>query len=160
MFTEKDLRELLEFKTENQVLSVYLNTDPTLGSADAYRPRLRGMLKDIELKNDVQKIEAYIDFEFDWSGKGVALFSCTDEDFFRVYSFAVPLRDRARISDRPYVKPLAWVKSLRKKKLPVRVSATQKEAVAHKHLDVVGAPPDKQTTQKKLPIAILKNLLT
>jgi len=107
MFTEKDLRELLEFKTENQVLSVYLNTDPTLGSADAYRPRLRGMLKDIELKSDVQKIEAYIDFEFDWSGKGVALFSCTDEDFFRVYSFAVPLRDRARISERPYVKPLA-----------------------------------------------------
>ena len=107
MFTENDLRELLEFKTEQQVLSVYLNTDPTLGSADAYRPRLRGMLKDVEFEEDVQKIEHYIDLEFDWSGKGVALFSCSEEDFFRAYTFAVPLRDRVRFSERPYVKPLA-----------------------------------------------------
>ena len=107
MFTENDLRELLEFKTEHQVLSVYLNTDPTLGSADAYRPRLRGMLKDVELLEDVNKIEHYIDFEFDWSGKGVAIFSCFEEDVFRAYVFAVPLRDRVRYSERPYVKPLA-----------------------------------------------------
>ena len=107
MFTENDLRELLEFKTDRQVLSVYLNTDPTLGSADAYRPRLRGMLKDVELEKDVQNIEHYIDFEFDWSGKGVALFSCSEEDFFRAYTFAVPLRDRVRFIERPYVKPLA-----------------------------------------------------
>jgi peptide subunit release factor 1 (eRF1) len=107
MFTENDLRELLEFKPGSQVLSVYLNTDPTLGSADAYRPRLRGMLKDVELQNDVQKIEHYIDLEYDWSGKGVVFFSCSEEDFFRVYTFAVPLRDRVRFSERPYVKPLA-----------------------------------------------------
>ena len=107
MFTENDLRELLEFKTEEQVLSVYLSTDPTLGSADAYRPRLRGMLKDIELEDDVENIERYIDFEYDWSGKAVALFSCAAEDFFRVHTFSVPLRDRVRSGDRPYVKPLA-----------------------------------------------------
>lgn len=107
MFTENDLRELLEFKTDRQVLSVYLNTDPTLGSADAYRPRLRGMLKDVELENDVQRIEHYIDFEYNWSGKGVALFSCSEEEFFRAYSIAVPIRDRIRFSERPFVKPLA-----------------------------------------------------
>ena len=55
MFTENDLRELLDFKTDSPVLSVYLNTDPTLGSADAYRPRLRGMLKDIGLDDDFRK---------------------------------------------------------------------------------------------------------
>ncbi len=107
MFTENDLRELLEFKTDHQVLSVYLHTGPTLGSADAYRPRLRGMLKDVELEKDARNIEHYIDFEFDWSGKGVAIFSCYEEDFFRTYVFAVPLRDRVRFSERPYVKPLA-----------------------------------------------------
>jgi len=107
MFTENDLRELLDFKTDSPVLSVYLNTDPTLGSADAYRPRLRGMLKDIGLDDDVQKVEDYINFEFDWSGKGLAIFSCADEDFFRAYTFSVPIRDRVRSSDRPYVKPIA-----------------------------------------------------
>ena len=107
MFTEHDLRELLDFKTEQQVLSVYLNTDPSQGSADAYKLRLRSMMKDINLKNDVQNIEAYIDFDFDWSGRGVAMFSCAAEDFFRAISFAVPFRDRVRISERPHVKPLA-----------------------------------------------------
>lgn len=108
MFTEENIRELLEFRTEQQVLSVYLNTDPTLGSADAYRPRLRAMLKDIDLAKDVETIEHFIDFEYDWSGnKGVALFSCSGEGFFRTYNFSVPLRDRVRTSDRPYVKPLA-----------------------------------------------------
>jgi peptide chain release factor subunit 1 len=107
MFTEQDLRELLEFKTEHLVLSVYLNTDPSLGSADAYKPRLRSMLKDVDLINDVQKVEQFINFEFDWSGRGVALFSCAEEDFFRVFSNAVPIGDRVRISERPHVKPLA-----------------------------------------------------
>lgn len=107
MFTETDLRELLEFKTDGQVLSVYLSTDPTLGSADAYRPRLRGMLKDIKLADDVENIEQYIDFEYDWSGKSLALFSCAADDFFRAYTLAVPLRDRVRFGDRPHVKPLA-----------------------------------------------------
>ncbi len=107
MFTEQDLRELLDFKTEHPVLSVYLNTDPSQGSADAYKPRLRSMLKDVGLKNDVQKVEQYINFKFDWSGRGVAMFSCAEEDFFRVFSIAVPIRDRIRISERPHVKPLA-----------------------------------------------------
>ncbi len=107
MFTEQDLRELLDFKTEHPVLSIYLNTDPSQGSADAYKPRLRSMLKDVDLKDDVQNIEHFIDFEFDWSGRGVALFSCAPEDFFRVFSIAVPIRDRIRISERPHVKPLA-----------------------------------------------------
>jgi len=107
MFSEKDLQELLDFKTEHPVLSVYLNTDPSQGSADAYQPRLRSMLKEVELKGDVQKVEQYVNFEFDWSGRGVALFSCTGENFFRVFSIAVPIRDRVRISERPHVKPLA-----------------------------------------------------
>ena len=107
MFSENDLQELLDFKTEHPVLSVYLNTDPSLGSADAYKPRLRSMLKDVELKDDVERVEQYVEYEFDWSGRGVAVFSCTAEKFFRVFSLAVPIRDRVRISERPHVKPLA-----------------------------------------------------
>lgn len=107
MFTEYDLRELLDFKTKHPVLSIYLNTDPSLGSADAYRLRLRTMLKEVGLKEDVEKVEHFFDFEFDWSGRGVALFSCAAEGFFRVFTFAVPINDRLRISERPHVKPLA-----------------------------------------------------
>jgi len=107
MFTERDLRELLNYKAQHPVLSVYLNTDPAQGSADFYRLRLRSMLKDIDLKDDAAAVERYFSQEFNWSGRSVAVFSCQPEDFLRAYTFAVPLRDRLRISDHPHVKPLA-----------------------------------------------------
>lgn len=107
MFTERDLQELLNFKTNYPVLSVYLNTDPSEGSADVYKLRLRSMLKEVDLPEDTTAIERYFDFEFDWTGRSVAVFSCQPEGFFRAYAFAVPIRDRVRVSERPHVKPLA-----------------------------------------------------
>jgi len=107
MLTEKDLQELLEYQAPGPVLSVYLNTEPSEGSADVHKLRLRSMLKDIELEEDVQRVERFIEHEFDWSGRSVAIFSCSPGDFFRAYTLAVPLRSRVRVSDRPHVKPLA-----------------------------------------------------
>jgi peptide chain release factor subunit 1 len=107
MFTEKDLKELLEYKSEHPLISLYLNTDPMDGSTDAYKLRMRNMLKEIDYQDDLEAIERYFDHEYDWSGRSVAVFSCAEEDYLRTYSFQVPLRDRLRISHRPHVKPLA-----------------------------------------------------
>lgn len=107
MFSDVDLKELLEFKAGSPILSVYLNIDPSEGSADTYKLRLRSMLKGINMPADVYSVERYFDHEHDWSGRGSAVFSCEPEGFFRAYSFAVPLRDRIRLSNRPHVKPLA-----------------------------------------------------
>lgn len=109
MLTESDLKELLEYHAQSPVLSVYLNTEPVEGSADAHKLRLRSLLKDVELVEDVAIVERYFDHEFDWSGRSVAVFSCEAEDYFRAFPLAVPVRSRVRISDRPYVKPLADV---------------------------------------------------
>ena len=59
MLTETNLQELLGYQTDHQVLSVYLNTDPTEGSADAYKLNLRSMLKDINLPSDVLAVDNY-----------------------------------------------------------------------------------------------------
>ncbi|MFU8770901.1 MAG: hypothetical protein ACNA8H_00630 [Anaerolineales bacterium] len=107
MFTEVDLKELLEYQSGSPILSVYLNIDPAEGSADTYKLRLRSMLKEIDLTADAIAVERYFNHEHDWTGRGRAVFSCEADDFFRSYSFAVPLRDRVRVSDRPHVKPLA-----------------------------------------------------
>ncbi len=107
MFTDHDLRELLDFVSPAQVLSLYLNTDPTEGNAEAYRLRLKTMLKEINMPQDVSAIERYFSHEFDWSGRAVAVFSCAAQDFFRAYPLAVPMRNLVNISDRPTVKPLA-----------------------------------------------------
>jgi peptide subunit release factor 1 (eRF1) len=107
MLTERDLQELLDYKAQNPVLSVYLNTDPALGSSDVYKLKLRSNLKDIDLPDDTSVIERYFDHEYDWSGRSVALFSCAPEKFFRAYPIAVSVRSRVRVSERPHVKPLA-----------------------------------------------------
>jgi peptide subunit release factor 1 (eRF1) len=107
MLSDTNLQELLTFRAEQPVLSIYLNTDPTLGSADAYKLELRNMLKHVDLPEDVQAVENYFGREFDWSGKSVAVFSCAPRGFFRAYTLAVPVRSRVRQGNQPYVKPLA-----------------------------------------------------
>jgi rubrerythrin len=107
MFTDHDLRELLDFVAPEPVLSLYLSTDPSEGNADAYRLRLRTLLKNINLSEDVKAVENYFSHEYDWSGKAVAVFSCAAKDFFRAYPLAVPMRNLIHVNDRPSVKPLA-----------------------------------------------------
>lgn len=107
MFTESNLRELLRFQASQPVLSVYLNTDPSQGNAEAYRLRLRGMLKKVDLPDDSRAIERYISTEYNWTGRSVALFSCAPARFFRAYALAVPIRSRIRVGSQPHVKPLA-----------------------------------------------------
>jgi peptide subunit release factor 1 (eRF1) len=109
MFTEQDLQELISYRTKHPVLSVYLNTEPSAGSADAYKLRLRQMLKDFDenAAEDTESIERFVEHEYDWSGRGLAIFSCTEDDFFRSFSISLPVRSRTRRLNRPYVKPLA-----------------------------------------------------
>jgi peptide subunit release factor 1 (eRF1) len=107
MLTETNLRELLVYQPENQVLSIYLNTNPTEGNADVYHLNLRSMLKDIELPSDVLAVDNYFSTEFDWTGRSVAVFSCAPDNFFRAYSIAIPVRNLVVVGNRPHVKPLA-----------------------------------------------------
>lgn len=107
MLTESDQKELLEFTAASPVLSVYLNTDPSAGNADAYRLRLRNMMKEVNLPQDIEAIERYFNTEYNWSGRGVAVFSCAPQGFFRAYPLAVPVRDLISAGDRPAIKPLA-----------------------------------------------------
>lgn len=107
MITETNLQELLDYQTQYPVLSVYLNTDPSEGSADGYKLHLRNMLREVELAEDVAAVEHYFSREFDWFGRSVAVFSCAPDGFIRAYPLAIPIRNRVRVSDHPHVKPLA-----------------------------------------------------
>lgn len=107
MLSENDLRELLSFSTTDPVVSVYLSTDPTEGNADTHKRQLRSMIREINLSKDVEAIERFFEHEYNWSGHGVAVFSCSPQNFFRVFPLAVPVRNLLHISDRPSVKPLA-----------------------------------------------------
>jgi peptide chain release factor subunit 1 len=110
MFSTKDLRELAQYRGSGAVLTMYLNTDPTQRTTDEYKLALRQMLKEVEdqtADEDIAAVERFIDFEYDWKGRGIALFSCAEDDYWQHYALAVPVESRAIVSDKPYITPLA-----------------------------------------------------
>lgn len=112
MFRQEDLRELAAVRLEEPVLSVYLNVDPTDRTREEYRLELRQLLKEadgIAADADIEAVEAFFDHEYDWSGRGAAVFSCQKQDFWRTHSLAVPVRSGVTVANRPYIKPLAEV---------------------------------------------------
>lgn len=113
MFTGQDLDELVAFRSDgSSVLSLYLNVDPTVRTTEEYKLILRSLLKqaaDEADPEDIGAVERYFDFEYDWQGRGVAVFSCHDAAFWRSYSLAVPVADCVYVSHRPYLKPMTDV---------------------------------------------------
>ncbi len=107
MFTEKNLRELAEYQSQHTMLTIYLNTDPTMGNADSYRLRLRNMLKTVDLHDDVRTIEGYFETEYDWSGRSVVIFSDFANKFFKTYTLALPVADLVHMGVRPNLRPMA-----------------------------------------------------
>jgi peptide chain release factor subunit 1 len=110
MFSEKDLQELVDFRSEESpVLSLYLDVDPTKRTTDEYKLVLRGLLKEVAStawRKDISAVEKYFDHEYDWQGKGVVVFSCMKQDFWRAYPLAVPVDSHVYVGERPYIKPL------------------------------------------------------
>ena len=106
MFSEKDLQELLDYSAESQILSVYLSTDPTKTTTEAAKIQLRNALKTVDLPDDVQAVEDYVNLEYDWFAKGLVIFSCQEEGLFQAHPFNLPVPDRVFVGDRPVLRPL------------------------------------------------------
>jgi peptide chain release factor subunit 1 len=110
MISDAELQELIDFQGDDApVLSLYLDVDPQKCTKEEYRLALRKLMKQVAdqaAPEDIARIERYIDLEYDWQGKAVALFSCGKAGLWRSYSLAVPIEDQVFVYPRPYVKPL------------------------------------------------------
>ncbi len=111
MFSRKDLQELAEYKgTGKPVLSLYLNVDPSQHTTEEYKLALRQMLRGASAQaagEDIAAIERYFELEYDWSGRGVGVFSCAADKFWHVLSVQTPVADHVFVGAKPYVTPLA-----------------------------------------------------
>jgi len=106
MFSEKDLQTLLDYSAVNQVLSIYLNTDPSVINTEAAKLRLKNGLRTIDLPEDVQAVEDFVNLEYDWSAKGLVIFSDQKEGFFKTYQFNLTIPDHVYVGARPKIRPL------------------------------------------------------
>lgn len=111
MFVDSDIRQALEFESESRVpvLSVYLNVDPNRRSVEKYKLALRNLLNKAEgaSPDDMKRIQTYVEMGFNRQGRGLALFSCADSDFWWNMSLMVPVEDAVYVGRRPHVRQLA-----------------------------------------------------
>lgn len=109
MFSRDDLQQLAEYQGQHAVLSLTLNVDPTRRTKDEYRLALRHLLRSVQdrANGDAAVIERFFESEYDWSGRGLAIFSSQKENFWKVYSLAVPIVDSVVLGPKPYLTPLA-----------------------------------------------------
>ena len=112
MISEKELQELATLSTGAPVLSLYLDTDLSQQSKEKCKLVLRDLLEKVmssAAAEDVAKIETFIDLEYDWQAKGVAIFSASKDGFWRVYPLTVPIESEAHTGEQPYIKPLTQI---------------------------------------------------
>jgi len=110
MIDEKELRKLAKYQSDTPILSIYLNVDPTERTSEEYLLALRHMLEKVEEQastEDLAAVQQYFEHEYDWSGRGVVIFSCAASGFWRTYSLATPVASAVAIARRPYLSPLA-----------------------------------------------------
>ncbi len=115
MFEEKTLRELAMLQAKGPILSLYLDVDPTQRTVEEYKLTLRELLKQADGVADPADIEAvkhYVDFEYDWSGRGLVIFSRKAEDLWYAYPLAMPVRSGITLANKPYISPLVELVSL------------------------------------------------
>jgi peptide subunit release factor 1 (eRF1) len=110
VFTQEDLRKLASYEAKTPILSTYLNVDPTEHTTDEYKLALRQMLKraeELAAPEDIKAVVRFFDHEYDWSGRGVVIFSNSAEDFWHTYILAVPVASGVTVARKPYIWPLA-----------------------------------------------------
>lgn len=108
MLSHNDLQQLASYQGSN-VLSLYINVDPKQHTTDEYRLALRHLLESANgqaAAEDIARIEAFFEREYDWSGRGVALFSAQRSDWWRAYALPLPVPNRVHVGSKPYLAPL------------------------------------------------------
>ncbi len=109
MFHEAELRELVEFDGQGHpVVSLYLKVDPRYRTIEEYKLALRGLFDSVEGFDaaDRERIEHYLDLEYDRQARSVVCFTCQALGFWRSYTFNVPVDDAIMVDRRPLVRRL------------------------------------------------------
>lgn len=111
MFERSDLAALAAYQGSHPVVSLYLDLPQQLRvTPEAFRARVKNLLRQANGRapqTDVEAIERFFEKDFDWTGRGVVVFSSQGDGLWAVHRFAVPLRSHIHIGRKPFIMPLA-----------------------------------------------------
>ncbi|GAB6182711.1 baeRF10 domain-containing protein [Thermodesulfovibrio hydrogeniphilus] len=114
MFERKDLQALEKFNSENTpVVSVFLNVSPDARKRSAYISKFKNLVKAIpegklaNVKEDIEKIEKFLQSERESFKKFLVLYSCVKKGLWQRYDLNIDsLKEELIIENTPYTTPL------------------------------------------------------
>ncbi|MHB1294918.1 MAG: baeRF10 domain-containing protein [Anaerolineae bacterium] len=111
MFDHESLRTLVASDGQGSVLSVYLDTDLTHQSKDAIKLMLREEVRKLDKQvtaADLEVVSNYLDYEYDWQARGLALFVAQGR-LEQAVPLPVPVKTQVTFTDKVQVRTLADV---------------------------------------------------
>ncbi|WP_028845434.1 hypothetical protein [Thermodesulfovibrio thiophilus] len=111
MFERKDLEELEKLHFDDAfVVSLFLNVSPQERKKQAYLSKFKNLVKNKAdynaCKEDIDKIESFLQSERESFKKSVVVYSCVKKDLWVRYDLNVELNDDLVIDRTPYTSPL------------------------------------------------------
>lgn len=108
MIGDKDVLELVNYAEPELMLSVYLDTDLSAKPKDAARLALRQSFKGLAQapsENDVEAVSHFLDYEYAWHSRGVAIFAAAGR-VWKTLTLPVAVPTQAYYAEHPYIRPL------------------------------------------------------
>ncbi len=110
MIEEQELQALADYRGSAPVLSVYLDTDLAHKSKDAVRLEFREAVRHLQgAERQAQAVETYLDLEYDWQARGLAIFG-SDEGLWQVVPLPIAVHTLAVLAERTYTRVLMDVR--------------------------------------------------
>jgi peptide chain release factor subunit 1 len=106
MLEKRHLEELAAYDGETPVLTVYAATDLAREPKEAAILAVKNSLKELGdgvPPAEVERVQRYLDYEYDWQSRGVALYGAGD-DLWRAIALPAPVPTRAYYTDAPYIR--------------------------------------------------------
>ncbi|MEA3407458.1 MAG: Vms1/Ankzf1 family peptidyl-tRNA hydrolase [Chloroflexota bacterium] len=110
MADDRILDTLVNFDGAGKVLSVYLDTELGGKSKEAVKLRFRDSVGALEesAAPEIEAVQDYLDFEFDWQTKGLGLWASGDA-LWEVVTFPTTVDNKAVYTKAPYIRILVDV---------------------------------------------------
>lgn len=136
MIEREDLLALTDVRvTDHLVTSLYLNVDSSQRPQKGYLTVFKNLAKEVlfppgttrdqekSVESDLSRLATFLESRPDFApSRGLAAFSSSEAEFWKVYPLPIPVPDRVAVLDRPMVSPLFLVASRHQPGLVVQAS--------------------------------------
>ncbi len=120
LVTVAEIEALTALQSEvSPVVSLYLDVRPEEQQGDKVRAKLKHLIDEAKrhpatsskqrreaFQHDAERLLAWVETEYDGSGRGLALFTASELGLWRCFRLPVPVQDRLIVAERPYLRPL------------------------------------------------------